>query len=92
MLQEGRSDFEIEDLKLNLLKQLKFEVKIGDLGFSKQLRDLSQMMHRFYGTPLNMAPELMHRKSYNYKVDLWSIGVLLYSMLTSSYPFFANNS
>lgn len=37
LLAEGRSDFEIEDIKFNLLKQLKFEVKIGDFGFSKQL-------------------------------------------------------
>lgn len=89
---EGKSDFEIEDIKFNHLKQLKFEVKIGDFGFSKQLKDLNQMMYRFYGTPLNMAPELMNHRPYNYKVDLWSIGVLLYSMLTGSYPFYANNS
>lgn len=50
------------------------------------------MMHRFYGTPLNMAPEVLHRKSYNYKADIWSLGVLLYTMLTGSFPFFANNS
>lgn len=48
-------------------------------------------MYRFYGTPLNMAPEVMHRKSYNYKADIWSIGVLLYTMLTGSFPFYANN-
>lgn len=39
-----------------------------------------------------MAPEVLHRRSYNYKVDLWGIGVLLYSMLTGSYPFYAENS
>eukprot|EP00347_Sterkiella_histriomuscorum_P005335 403357007 len=90
--QSGKSEFEIEDLKFNLLKQLNFCVKIGDFGFSKQLRDRHQVMHRFYGTPLNMAPEVMLRKSYNYKVDIWGIGVLLYSILTGSYPFYANNS
>jgi serine/threonine protein kinase len=36
-----------------------------------------------------MAPEIMNRRPYTYKADIWSIGVLLFLMITGSYPFFA---
>ena len=63
-----------EDLKLNptmsrqtrqkrmleLLYRQKFQLKVGDLGFSKQLTDLEQEIHTYCGTPLNMAPEIMN--------------------------------
>lgn len=39
----------------------KFEVKIGDLGFSKQLGSLNDEMMTYCGTPLTMAPEIMMR-------------------------------
>ncbi len=34
-----------------------------------------------------MAPEIMSNKSYNYKVDIWSIGIILFEMLTGFVPF-----
>jgi serine/threonine-protein kinase ULK2 len=48
-------------------------------------------MNTYCGTPLNMAPEIMQKRPYNYKADIWSIGVLVYNLLTGSYPFFASN-
>lgn len=46
-------------------------------------------MHTYCGTPLNMAPEIMNRKPYTYKADIWSIGVLIFLLLTGGYPFYA---
>jgi serine/threonine protein kinase len=37
-----------------------------------------------------MAPEIMGGRPYTYKADIWSIGVLIFLMLTGSYPFVAN--
>ena len=37
-----------------------------------------------------MAPEIMNNRPYNYKADLWSIGVQIFLLLTGSYPFIAN--
>ncbi|KAJ5073333.1 serine/threonine-protein kinase unc-51-related [Anaeramoeba ignava] len=34
------------------------------------------------GTPLYMAPEVLREDSYNYKADLWSLGAILYEMIT----------
>jgi len=39
-------------------------------------------METYCGTPLNMAPEIMLRQPYSQNVDIWSIGVLLYYLLT----------
>lgn len=48
-------------------------------------------MNTYCGTPLNMAPEIMHKRTYNYKADIWSIGVLTYNLITGTYPFFASS-
>ena len=47
-------------------------------------------MYTYCGTPLNMAPEIMRGRPYTYKADIWSIGVLIFLMITGSYPFVAN--
>jgi hypothetical protein len=65
-------------------------LKVGDFGFSKQLSYLEEEMLTFCGTPLNMAPEIMSNKPYTYKADIWSIGVIIFLILTGSYPFIAN--
>jgi serine/threonine protein kinase len=72
---------------LELLYRQKFQLKVGDLGFSKQLTDLEQEIITYCGTPLNMAPEIMNGRPYTYKADIWSIGVLIFLLLTGGYPF-----
>ena len=39
-----------------------------------------------------MAPEMLSNKSYNNKIDLWSLGVLTYELLTGEKPFLGYNS
>jgi serine/threonine protein kinase len=70
---------------------MKFVVKIADLGFSKQLRDLDEEVLTYCGTPLCMAPEVMNGVPYTYKADLWSVGVNLFQLITGVFPFFARN-
>lgn len=56
-------------------------IKLSDFGFSKFLNAESVMM-TYCGTPLYIAPEILKNKgrpgSYNKKVDIWSMGVVLY--------------
>jgi serine/threonine-protein kinase ULK/ATG1 len=62
------------------------EVVIGDLGFAKAL-DAKDMTKSYCGTPLNMAPEIMNGKYYNTKVDIWSLGTMMYELLVGFSPF-----
>lgn len=39
------------------------------------------------GTPLYMAPEILHGRPYDHKVDVWSLGAVFYEMLTGFTPF-----
>ena len=45
------------------------------------------MRETFCGTPLYVSPELLKRKTYNNKIDIWSIGVLTYELLFGRVPF-----
>lgn len=44
-------------------------------------------MQLVLGSPLYMAPEIIQNKNYNEKVDIWSIGVISYMLLTGRNPF-----
>ncbi|KAG7165109.1 serine/threonine-protein kinase Chk2-like isoform X2 [Homarus americanus] len=64
-------------------------VKLTDFGLSKLAVDASQMT-TFCGTPTYIAPELLQFEglSYNKKVDLWSLGVVLFVSLSGYPPFY----
>lgn len=64
-------------------------IKLGDFGFSKQYSDSVSLDvgSSFCGTPYYLAPELWERKRYSKKADMWSLGVILYELLTLRRPF-----
>lgn len=64
-------------------------IKLGDFGFSKQYNDSVSLDvgSSFCGTPYYLAPELWERKRYSKKADMWSLGVILYELLTLHRPF-----
>lgn len=51
-----------------------------DFGFAQYMRD-DKMAKSLRGSPLYMAPEILKSKVYDSKVDLWSVGVILYGKL-----------
>jgi serine/threonine-protein kinase ULK2 len=59
---------------------------LGDLGFARELAPQS-MAESKLGSPLFMAPELLKGHKYNSKVDVWSLGIMFYEMLTGYTPF-----
>ena len=64
-----------------------FILKLGDFGFSKELSDAEDLTSTLLGTPATQAPEVRFTGLYNSKVDLWSIGVIMYQLLFKSLPF-----
>lgn len=52
---------------------------------------MTEMKRQFCGTYEYMAPEIADRKPHNYKVDIWSLGVLLYELIYLHTPFRDNN-
>nr|XP_039272053.1 serine/threonine-protein kinase ULK3-like isoform X1 [Styela clava] len=63
-------------------------LKVADFGFAQYLE--SSVVDTLKGSPLYMAPEIITQRRYNAKVDLWSIGVILYECLYGRAPFASN--
>ena len=62
------------------------DVKLIDFGLSKNAGISNGSMHTIAGTPYYMAPEVL-KGSYNDKADMWSLGVLLYTLVSGYLPF-----
>lgn len=63
-----------------------FVLKICDFGFAQHL-DLEEENHIVKGSPLYMAPEIILKRKYDPRADLWSIGVILYECLFGKAPY-----
>ncbi|KAI1898007.1 hypothetical protein AGOR_G00089190 [Albula goreensis] len=81
-----------EDLKLsNVMLDGEGHVKIVDFGLCKdKLLDGKAMS--FCGTEQYIAPEIFQGQEYSFEVDWWSLGVLIYEMLTGDSPFQGDNN
>lgn len=65
-------------------------LKIADFGFARSLPSTS-LAETLCGSPLYMAPEILRYEKYDAKADLWSVGTVLYEMVTGKPPFRASN-
>ncbi|KAI4158582.1 MAG: hypothetical protein LQ342_007321 [Letrouitia transgressa] len=65
-------------------------LKIADFGFARSLPSTS-LAETLCGSPLYMAPEILRYEKYDAKADLWSVGTVLYEMMTGKPPFRASN-
>jgi serine/threonine protein kinase len=73
------------------LSSTDFDVKLGDLGFSKFLPDTRMRSRTLCGTPLYMSPQIVFEEDYSFKADIWSLGSVYYELLTGHTPFQSKN-
>ncbi|XP_015120414.1 serine/threonine-protein kinase ULK3 [Diachasma alloeum] len=77
------------DLKpqnLLLTRKPVLTLKVGDFGFAQYL-STSESKFAIRGSPLYMAPEILLRHEYDARVDLWSVGVIMYECLFGKAPY-----
>lgn len=70
----------------NLLLDEKGYCKLVDFGFAKKI-GFGRKTWTFCGTPEYVAPEIILNKGHDFAADYWSLGILMYELLTGSPPF-----
>lgn len=75
----------------NILLDAMGHVKLTDFGLCKERIQDDSVTHTFCGTIEYMAPEILTRTGHGKAVDWWSLGALMYDMLTGAPPFTAEN-
>uniref|UniRef100_I2CPC4 RAC serine/threonine-protein kinase n=1 Tax=Nannochloropsis gaditana (strain CCMP526) TaxID=1093141 RepID=I2CPC4_NANGC len=86
-------DIVYRDLKPeNVLLDARGHVRLTDFGLSKEgISGNTSGAHSFCGTPEYLAPEILNRQGHGRAVDWWSLGALLYEMLTGLPPFYCRD-
>ena len=60
-------------------------IKIGDFSFSKQLINTNKAITRLGSE--NYIPEIINNQSYDYRIDIWNLGIILYELTQLKHPF-----
>ena len=80
-------DLKLENILLKYENKDKYIVKLTDYGISRQLLNITHLSTKI-GTPKLMAPEILEDKNnYNEKCDLWSLGIIIYRLYFTKYPY-----
>lgn len=76
------------DLKLgNLFLSDNMHIKIGDFGLATKIDFYGEKKKTICGTPNYIAPEILESKGHSYEVDIWSFGVIVYTLVYGRPPF-----
>ncbi|ORY94502.1 kinase domain protein, partial [Syncephalastrum racemosum] len=77
------------DIKLsNIFLDKNMDPKLGDFGLAALLLSSQDRKKTVCGTPNYIAPEILFpKKGHDHKVDLWSIGVVMFTLLVGKHPF-----
>lgn len=84
------------DLKLgNLFLDKDLLIKVGDLGLATKLETVEEKRKTICGTPNYIAPEVIQgtkeTRGHSFEVDIWSMGVILYTLIVGKPPYEASD-
>jgi len=81
------------DLKLgNLFIDKEMQIQVGDFGLAAKVTDVHDRKRTICGTPNYIAPEILeNRNGHSFQVDIWSFGVILYTLLVGKPPYEARD-
>jgi serine/threonine protein kinase len=76
------------DLKLgNIFLDSNMRVKVGDFGLATKLSHPDERKRTVCGTPNYIAPEILQTEGHSFEVDIWSTGIIIYTLIVGKPPY-----
>ena len=79
-------DIKLENILINSKHEGVYAIRIADFGLSQVVEE-GQVLRRRCGTPSYIGPEVLGKNGYSLKADIFSVGSIMYNLVTGRYLF-----